>query len=306
MKGKVKYYLSHSFREGGKVHKIRKLLGSDLAGDVLEDRKKKAERLILDEVGRYRVVRDPLREELSGEEIDFVKGLEREADLKVAHLSDKEWKVFSKLFTYNTNAIEGSSLTSKEVEGIIDRDDWPRDRSRDDIAEAYGVDEAIGFIRETDEELSIELIKKIHRMVFRNSKDFAGEFRKRGEEVVVRAASGRVIHEGAPQPRVVSLLKELVKWYRKYRGKYSGLILAAVVHNQFENIHPFADGNGRVGRILMNNILMKNRLSPVNIALRHSVEYYATLTEYSKNKNIRPTIVFLLKEYKNTRKSLKG
>lgn len=306
LKGKVKYYLSHSFREGGKIHKIRKLLGSDLSKDILEDRKKKAEKLILEEIEKYKIIRDPLGEELSKEEVGFIKRLEKEANLKVAHLSEKEWKVFSKLFTYNTNAIEGSNLTNTEVEGIIEEDRWPKEKSKADIAEAYGVDEAISFIRDTKDELSVDLIRKIHKIVFRNSKDFAGEFRKKGEEVVVQSASGHIVHEGAPQTRVIPLLKELVEWYTKYRKRYTGLILAAVVHNQFENIHPFADGNGRIGRILLNNILLKNELPPINIELKHSAEYYATLSEYSKNKNIRPTIVFLLKEYRNTRKSLKN
>ncbi len=53
--------------------------------------------------------------------------------------------------------------------------------------------------------------------------------------------------------------------------------LAAVVHNQFEMIHPFQDGNGRVGRILLNNILLKNGLPPLNIELRNRREYYSAL-----------------------------
>jgi len=83
------------------------------------------------------------------------------------------------------------------------------------------------------------------------------------------------------------------------------LILAAVVHNQFENIHPFRDGNGRVGRLLLNNILTKNGLPPVNIELKHRLDYYHTLQEYEKNKDIKPTIEFLIKEYKATKKELK-
>lgn len=302
--GKTKYFLAHSFREGGKIHKIRKLLGSDLSNEVLEDRIKKAEKLILDEIEMYKVIRDPLDKELSKEEIEFVKKLEKESKLKIMHLSEKDWKVFSELFTYNTNAIEGSELTNVEVKEIIEKNNWPKEKSKEDIAETYGVDEAIGFIRKTKEHITIDLIKEIHKIVFKNSKGFAGEFRKNGEEVVVRTASGIVIHEGAPQTRVVSLVKELVNWYNKYKSKYPALILASVVHNQFENIHPFVDGNGRVGRILLNNILIKNGLPPVNIELRHRVEYYKTLQEYEKNKNLRPTIEFLLKEYKLTRKAL--
>jgi Fic family protein len=304
--GKTKYFLAHSFREGGKIHKIRKLLGTDLPKDIFEERRKKAEKLILDEIEKYKVIKDPLDKKLSEEELDFISQLEKEANLKVFHLNEKEWKVFSELFTYNTNAIEGSELTNTEVKEIIGENKWPRQKSKEDISEAYGVDEAISFIRKTKEVVSIELIREIHKIVFKNSKSFAGEFRKKGEEVVVKTASGYIVHEGAPQSRIIPLLKELINWYNEHKDKYSGLILASVIHNQFENIHPFADGNGRVGRILLNNVLIKSGLPPVNIELKHTAEYYHTLQEYEKKKNIRPTIEFLLKEYKATKKAIRG
>jgi len=301
----VKYYLSHSFREGAKVHKIRKFLGTDLSKEILKDRRVKAEKLIIDEIEKYQIIQDPLEKELTKEEIAFVKRLQKENDFNVYHLSEKEWKVFSKLFTYNTNAIEGSELTNVEVREIIDEDKWPKEKSKEDIAEAYGVDEAISLIRKTKEHLSLDLLKEIHKVVFENSKSFAGKFRKKGEEVAVVSSSGMIVHEGAPQPRVVGLLNNLVKWYVKNKRRYPPLILAAVVHNQFENIHPFADGNGRVGRIIMNNILIKHNLPPINIELKHQFDYYRTLQEYEKNKDLRPTIEFLLKEYKETKKFLR-
>lgn len=302
-KGKTKYYLAHSFREGDKVHKIRKLLGADLTKEVLEDRRIKAEKLILDEIEKYNLVQDPLEHELSNDELEFIRKLEKEADFRVFHLSEKEWEIFSKVFTFNTNAIEGSELTQKEVSEVVGENKWP-DKSKGDIAEAYGVNEAIKFIRETNEHFSLELLKEIHKLVFKNSKVFAGEFRKKGQEVVVTSSSGKVIHEGAPQSRVIGLLNSLSNWYNKYRGKYPALVLAAVVHNQFENIHPFADGNGRVGRIILNNILIKHGLPPINIRLSNRPEYYQVLQEYENKKNIRPTIEFLLKEYKNTKKEI--
>lgn len=303
-KGKIKYYLAHSFREGDKINKIRKLIGIDLTKEVLEERKVKVEKLILEEIEKYKVIKDPIQNELKKEEIQFVQRLEKEANLKVIHLSEENWETFSKLFTYNTNAIEGSELNSKEVKGILDENVWPKEKTKEDVAEAYGVNEAIAFIRQTKEHLSLSLIKDIHKIVFKNSKGFAGELRKPGEEVVVMGRNG-VVHEGAPQSRISSLLNDLIKWYENNRHKYPALILAAVVHNQFENIHPFRDGNGRVGRLLLNNILIKNGLPPVNIELKHRLEYYNTLQEYEKNKNLRPTIEFLIKEYKETKKEIK-
>ena len=299
----IKYYLAHSYREGSKVHKFRKYLGQDLTKEKLEERKIIAEKLILEEINKYNIIKDPLHFELSKGEIAQIKQLEKEIPLKISHISESDWKVFSEIFTYNTNAIEGSKLNQKEVNNLLEKDKWP-EKSKEDIAEAYGVDEAIRFIRATKEHVSIQLIKQIHKIVFKNSKPFAGKLRKKGEEVVVIDGKSNVIHEGAPQGRINHLLKELVAWYNKNKSKYPALVLGAVVHNQFENIHPLRDGNGRVGRILLNNILIKNGLPPINIDFKNRAEYYQSLKAYEFNKDLKPTIELYMKEYKNLKKEL--
>lgn len=300
----IKYYLAHSFREGKKIHKIRKFLGKNINEQELKERREKAEKIILEEIRKYKIISDPLQKPLSKEEIEFISKLEKKQELRIFHLSEKQWKQFSELFTYNTNAIEGSDLDQKEVKEILEKNKWPK-KSKEDIAEAYGVNESIDFIRKTNEHLSLELIKEIHKIIFKNSKSFAGNFRKEGEEVVVRDGFGNIVHYGAPQSRVVSLLNELTNWYNKNKNKYPALILAVVVHNQFENIHPFRDGNGRVGRLLLNNILIKNKLLPINIDFKNRKEYYLALQEYENNHNIRPMIDLLLKEYKSLKKSFR-
>lgn len=298
---KIKYYLAHSFREGGKVHKIRRFLGKNINDRELKERISKAEKIILEDIGQYKIISDPLKVPLSEDEIKFIKNLEINQKLRIFHLSEKQWELFSELFTYNTNAIEGSELEQKEVKEILEQGKWPK-KSKEDIAEVYGVNEAVEFIRKTKEHISLDLIKRLHKIVFKNSKTFAGEFRKSGEEVVVKDGFGKLVHYGAPQSRVINLLKELINWYNKNNKKYPGLVLAIVVHNQFENIHPFADGNGRVGRLLLNNILIKNKLPPLNIDFKNRKEYYSALQEYEKNHNIRPMIDLLLKEYKSLKK----
>ena len=64
----VRYWLSHSFREGRKIHKIRKLLGTDLSSKILEERRKKAEQLILEEVSKYKIIKDPITNKISEED----------------------------------------------------------------------------------------------------------------------------------------------------------------------------------------------------------------------------------------------
>ncbi len=141
-------------------------------------------------------------------------------------------------------------------------------------------------------------MQNIHKIVFRNSKPYAGKLRKKGEEVAVMDSKRNVVHEGAPQARISHLLKELKEWYEKNKNRYPALVLGTAVHNQFENIHPFADGNGRVGRILLNNILIKHKLPPININLENRMEYYYSLQAYEKNHDLMPTIKLFVKEYK--------
>ena len=300
---RIKYFLAHSYREGPKVHKFRKYLGQDIKPALLKERKRIAEKLILEEIHRYQIIKDPLQMELSDEEIDSIRNLEAQIPLKISHLSECVWKEFSKIFTYNTNAIEGSKLNQEEVKELLEKDKWP-DKSKEDIAEAFGVNDAISHIRNIKEHISLEFIRRIHKIVFKNSKPFAGKLRKKGEEVAVTDGKGTVVHEGAPQARITHLLNGLINWYEHNRNRYPGLILGAVVHNQFENIHPFRDGNGRVGRILLNNILIKHNLPPINIDFKNRQEYYASLQAYEKNHDLKPTIELFMKEYAALKKKL--
>ncbi len=298
-----KYYAVHSFREEGKVVKIRKYLGMNLSAEELEEKAAKASAAIAEQLKYYQEIRDPLRYVLSAREFQQLKTLEARGEIKVAHLNEDDWRRFSGLFSYHTNAIEGSTLTQREVTALIENKKIP-DKSVADIAEARGVAEAIQSIRKEKPILSIDLVKNLHKTVFKKTKSFAGQFRSAGVEVVIRDGAGNIVHRGAPSHRVEVMLKELIEWYKKNHSQYSGILLAAVVHNQFENIHPFQDGNGRVGRLLMNVILLRHKLPPINIELSHRQEYYHCLQEYQNKGNIRPTIELMLKEYKHLKKKL--
>lgn len=303
-RGKKKlYYLAHSFRDNNSVRKVRRYLGADLSSEKIKELRKSAEKAILKQIENYKKIRDPLHTALSSREIEAIKKLITKSDIKIKHLSERAWLKFTEVFTYDTNAIEGSTVTSLEVRNILEKDRWPKERERWEISETYGVAEAVKYIRRTKDHISLNLIKELHRIVFKNSKDFAGKFRGPGVEVAVVSHVGDIIHRGAPQRQIIGLLKELIKWYKNNKNKYHSLVLAAVVHNQFETIHPFQDGNGRVGRLLLNNILLKHNLPPVNIELKRRSEYYSTLHAYQNQGNIRPTIEFILKEYKELRMS---
>ena len=296
-----KYYLAYSYRQDGKVRKARVYLGANLTKDELARMRARTENRLKERTVAARAIRDRFRAVLSAKELKVLQNLEVTAHIKIAHLSEDEWQRFTEAFTYDTNAIEGSSLDSKEVDEILEKDRWP-DKPKGDISETYGVAKAIGHIRKTNEHISLSLILNLHQIVFENSKPFAGKFRSKGVEAVIADQFGNIVHRGAPADYVKRLLTELVIWYDKNKKRYSPIVLAAVVHNQFENIHPFQDGNGRVGRLLLNNILLKNGMPPLNIELKNRHDYYAALQAYENGSNLRPTIELMLKEYRNMKK----
>ena len=299
---KTKYYLAHALRVSGKVKKIRIYLGADIK--AIMKKRPSAEQIIRERIKAYEVISDPFRHSLNTIETEEIKTLEAKGDIKIKHLSEDDWQTFVKSFVYNTNAIEGSSLTFTEVKEILESKVWPLGRERWEISETYGVKDAIQLIRNTRMHLSLELMKDLHKACFRNSKPFAGNFRENGQEVAVVDGQGRIIHKGAPSHMIIKLIKDMVSWYNKNKKKYPPIVLAVVVHNQFETIHPFADGNGRVGRLLLNNILIRHNKPPVNIELENRHNYYDALRNYQETGNIRPMIELILMEYRNLKKLL--
>ncbi len=304
IKGVTHYYLAHSYRKLDKIRKVRVYLGHNLSKRELEKKRRDAETRIREKLSILEGISDPYQTVLSSQEIIELKKLKPAGKIKLSHLSEKGWLKFTENFAYDTNAIEGSSIGQKEAKNIIEKNEWP-DKPKEEISETQGVSEAVKYVRETKVHISLELMLELHRLVFRNSKEYAGHFRKLGEEVAVMNAAREIVHRGAPSQNITLLLKNLIKWYNEYKNEYPPLVLAAVMHNQFENIHPFRDGNGRVGRLLLINILLKHGLPPVNIELKNRSEYYKALQEYEHNGNIKPTIDLLLKEYRRLKRILK-
>lgn len=292
---RIKYYLVHSYREKGKVKKIRHYLGIDLSDKELEKKTGYAKEFILKIIEEYST--EIFNFKLTKKQIEKLN--EYDKQIKIHHLSDLNWKLFTEEFVYNTNAIEGSGVEFKGVKDLLENKKYAKSS---DEEETQNVARAVKFIRTTKEDLSIELIKKIHKICFDGTKEFAGKFRDLS--VVVMNSRGEIVHSGAPVSELNKLLNYLIEWYYKNKLKFKPLVLAGIIHNQFENIHPFQDGNGRVGRLLLNFILLKRKYPPINILLQDRKEYYETLQQYSKKNNLKPTIEFLVKQYKKTLKDI--
>ncbi|MBU2590089.1 MAG: Fic family protein [Nanoarchaeota archaeon] len=287
---KIKFYLVHTYRVGKKVKRISRYLGSNLNEKTLNKLKKRAEEIINQQLSQ-----DILATELSDEEIKYYNKFE--SKIKVFHLQKKDWQKFTKEFTYNTNAIEGSTVDYSEVVDLLEHKEKP---TSDDEQETINVAEAVKYIKTTKEKLSLQLITKLHKICFNKTKSFAGNFRK--VNVVIKDGRGNIVHQGAPPNEIIELLEEFIEWYKKYKRKYPVLFLAAVVHNQFEKIHPFQDGNGRVGRLLLNYILLKHKHPPINIRLEDRGKYYESLQKYDSTGDLKKTLRFLIMQFRKSYK----
>lgn len=285
---KLKYYLVHSYRDKKKVKKIRKYLGQNLKKQELEEAKNRAKQRILELLKEFGT--EVFLFTLTKKQIEKLNNYK----IKITHFDQKEWQRFTEEFVYNTNAIEGSTVQREEVPEILH---MQKSLGAEEL-ETKGVAKAVECIKNAKEDLSIELMRNLHKICFEGSKSFAGQIRN--VEVFIRNSKGDILHQGVPVSQLQLALKDMANWYGKNKSKFKPLVLAAIIHNQFEYIHPFQDGNGRVGRLLLNFILLKNKYPPINITLEDRAEYYATLQEYQKNQNLKPTVEFLVKQYKKT------
>ncbi len=184
---------------------------------------------------------------------------------------------------YNSNAIENSTLTLKETEKILLEMEVSRDVSLREVFEAKNLARVIGYVREKSqqEEIIKENILLLHQMLIGNIKDgIAGRFRGPGEYVRV----GSFI---APPPEHVErMLEDALSQYSSGHETYFTDNIARF-HLEFETIHPFVDGNGRIGRVLMNYQLMRLGLPPVIIQDKEKKEYYRSFYEYRDDKNTK-------------------
>lgn len=181
---------------------------------------------------------------------------------------------------YNSNAIENSTLTLEETEKILLQIDLDRFITEREIFEAKNLARVVSYInkRAKEQELTLEVILSLHRMLISNIRDdIAGRFRKDHEYV-------RVANHIAPDPKEIT--ERLQKMLVEYNAKNHENIIRRIarLHLIFENIHPFVDGNGRIGRILNNYLLIREGFVPINIKFIDRKKYYEAFKEFDENE----------------------
>ncbi len=177
-------------------------------------------------------------------------------------------------WTYNSNAIEGNTLTLMETKVVLEGITVGGKTLREHL-EIINHRDAILYIEEivrNEEELTEWQIKNIHRLVLKGIDDYcAGNYRD--QQVIIAGAKHM-----PPAPFLIKEeMENFIKWYKTEGEKLHPIERAAMVHIIFVGIHPFVDGNGRTSRLLLNLELMKSGYPPIVIKADNRVKYYNAL-----------------------------
>jgi len=182
---------------------------------------------------------------------------------------------------YNSNAIENSTLTLEDTAKILAGDELKRKVNTREVFEAKNLAAiTMDLLDRPKQKLTTKWILEMHKKLLTNiDNNIAGRFRTGKEWVRVGN------HLGANPRFVNSLMEELVTTYNQSKDEYF-LDKIARFHAEFETIHPFVDGNGRLGRILINQQLMKLELPPIIIQNKSKhTEYYPLFSRYPVTMN---------------------
>ena len=190
---------------------------------------------------------------------------------------------------YNSNAIENSTLSLEETERILMEIDLDRFINQREMFEAKNLARVVGYIEKkaSESDLTLDLMLLLHKMLLSNIQDdIAGRFRNENEWV-------RVANHIAPDPKEV--IERLEKMLNSYKSNPSENIIKRIAkqHLTFEYIHPFVDGNGRIGRVLNNYLFIREGYVPINIKYSNRKLYYSAFEEFQRDEktNIMEEII---------------
>jgi Fic family protein len=252
------YYLEHTIRADDKFTRKSKYLGRTVPKDIARIKSQFTYELNKERwFDRFDTIKKNYRTEFSA--------LPKSA-------KEKQLREFSVRFTYNTQRIEGSTLTLNETAQLLELGISPSGKPRVDAEEAEAHNKLFLETLEQRKELTLQLILNWHRQLFKNTKpDIAGQIRRHG----VRITGSKFL---PPSPvEVQPMLQEFFGWYHRNKHRIHSVELAALIHLRFVTIHPFTDGNGRISRLMMNYSLNNSQYPMLNIEYRNRGSYYHAL-----------------------------
>ncbi len=219
---------------------------------------------------------------------------------KYRPLNETELKVIRENFaienTYNSNAIEGNSLTLNETVLLLKDGVTVAEKPINDYLDMIGYKEAFDYIYDLARDntpLSEYEIKSIHSLVLSQDNKNKGIYRSL--PVMITGSN-----HTPPQPYLIKpKIEQLLLDYEEWKKDKHIIECIALFHLDFESIHPFIDGNGRTGRLILNLDLIRNGYLPINIKFTNRADYYNAFNDYRKVEGTKDpkAMVQLIAEY---------
>lgn len=294
--GRKYAYLTKSIRlPDGKVKTIQKLIkGTEKQEKYVQWFDVQEKKLI----GNWAVKRYSLNSVFDEEQIRVVEAMKVDYKRILARLSKQQLKdIFDRFtvnFTYESNAIEGNSLTLKDVAIVIFEKIMIKGKELREIYETRNSRKVVDLIMKRKFRVSEKDVIKMHKMLVKDM-EIATGYKKIPNYIMGHAV------ETAPPERVQKEMNRLLAYYNENSEKIHPLQLAAHMHGNFEKIHPFDDGNGRVGRFLINVMLINKGYPPLIIRKTQRAAYFRCLEDFDNGYKINLER-FLLEKYKDTYK----
>ena len=278
----VYYYRTRSVRSGPTVKKERRYMGRNI-GKATQSRKSKEADKELGELSSL----------LSVSEVKLLEGMKKGLASQPKTTRDNRYEAFMSRFTNDSTVIEGNTLTLQETASLLFEDRLPSGKTMRDVNEVLGHRRAFDHLLAYKGDICRDLILDLHRMVIAGSlakglEDQAGVYRT--VQVYIRG-----VEWSPPPPEEIAMeMRTLLSWYTKNREILHPLIVASYFHTGFELVHPFVDGNGRVGRLLLNFIMHKNGYPMINIHNARKSEYYEALQSAQVKGDLRPFVTLMM------------
>ena len=215
--------------------------------------------------------------------------------LEIKEIKEQILNEFAKEFIFNSNNIEGSKIPAKEVKKIIETGD-SRYENRNEVKEVYNSINAFKYIQKGFK-FNIASIKRLYYILTNGLTMSNGEKYPQGFKKVENIVNNQPT---VPPDQVEWALDDLLNKYKKYKKETYPFKLAFDFHLRYEYIHPFLDGNGRTGRLIMNKILMEQGYFPIIVYAKNSQAYFNSISSGLERETKKKYYQFMLEQSKKT------
>ena len=279
VKKKKYYYLAESFRlPSGKVKSIEKIVEKKVPIEELEkkhsaffvERKKVAfTEFALDNYKTTPIFSKQEFEKVEGIKVDYLRTIKNFSKSQLKDVLDR----FIANFTYESNAIEGNSLTLKDVAIVMFEKRAIKGKDLREIYETRNSRPLMDLLLKKKFDVSEKDIIKMHKMLMNDMDE------RTGYKQIPNYIMGSPV-ELTPPEKVEEEMNALIEWYDKSVEKMHPIQVSALFHGKFIKIHPFEDGNGRVGRFVSNAILINNDYPPFIIRKSQRDAYIKCMQDF--------------------------